>query len=79
MEQVARVATHLLIDAHSCPVDLVHFQSSFIVSIPEFLQYLTVLALSIADYIADAARAKLAEDKALAENAVLRREAAALM
>ena len=32
----------------------------------------------IQDYIADAARAKLAEDKALAENAVLRREAAAL-
>ena len=30
----------------------------------------------IQDYIADAARAKLAEDKALAENAVLRREAA---
>ena len=29
----------------------------------------------IQDYIADAARAKLAEDKALAENAVLRREA----
>ena len=28
----------------------------------------------IQDYIADAARAKLAEDKALAENAVLRRE-----
>ena len=32
----------------------------------------------IQDYIADAARAQLAEDKALAENAVLRREAAAL-
>ena len=32
----------------------------------------------IQDYIADAARAKLTEDKALAENAVLRREAAAL-
>ena len=32
----------------------------------------------IQDYIADAAKAKLAEDKALAENAVLRREAAAL-
>ena len=30
------------------------------------------------DYIADAARAKLAEDKAKAENEVLRREAAAL-
>ena len=32
----------------------------------------------IQDYIADAARAKLAEDKAKAENEVLRREAAAL-
>mgnify|MGYP002766996554 CR=1 FL=1 len=32
----------------------------------------------IQDYIADAARAKLAEDKARAENEVLRREAAAL-
>ena len=32
----------------------------------------------IRDYIADAARAKLAEDKAKAENEVLRREAAAL-
>ena len=32
----------------------------------------------IPDYIADAARAKLAEDKAKAENEVLRREAAAL-
>ena len=31
----------------------------------------------IQDYIADAARAKLAEDKAKAENEVLRREAAA--
>ena len=32
----------------------------------------------IQDYIADAALAKLAEDKAKAENEVLRREAAAL-
>ncbi len=32
----------------------------------------------IQDYIADAARAKLAEDKARAENEVLRRETAAL-
>ena len=32
----------------------------------------------IQNYIADAARAKLAEDKAKAENEVLRREAAAL-
>ena len=32
----------------------------------------------IQDYIADAARAKLAEDKTKAENEVLRREAAAL-
>ena len=36
------------------------------------------MRIQIQDYIADAARAKLAEDKALAENAVLRREAAAL-
>ena len=39
---------HLAHDAHLALVGLVHFQSSFIVIHLNFLQYLTVLALSIA-------------------------------
>ena len=39
---------HLAYDAHLALVGLVHFQSSFIVIHLNFLQYLTVLALSIA-------------------------------